>query len=60
MVDFNLIQDLGTEDLAAEEMLREALGEANCLLEALGPRGRGAGTRHIFVGASARRQKLPR
>ena len=28
MVDFNLIQDLGTEDLAAEEMLREALGEA--------------------------------
>ena len=28
MVDFNLIQDLGTEDLAADEMLREALGEA--------------------------------
>ena len=28
MVDFNLIQDLGTEDVAAEEMLREALGEA--------------------------------
>ena len=29
MVDFNLIQELGTEDSTVEDMLREALGQAS-------------------------------